>query len=112
MHGVLLTALYGVACILLFDWKATLSHALIFGLSLASVLVSQRSNSIVEALRRIREEKDGRLYFVLFFSAVAFGFGLYYGLGIARVVIETLLAFMFFLAFSTVGSYWGRDKAN
>ena len=108
-HTALLTAVYVAACFAVFDWRGVLSRALIFSVCLAAVLLAEKTESILNALRVIHAKTD-RLYFVLFFTCVTVAFGLYYGYGLLRTWVEAMLAFMFFLAFSAIGNHLNRNN--
>ncbi|MDZ4075203.1 MAG: hypothetical protein U1E04_10710 [Hylemonella sp.] len=106
---ILFGVLYGVVCSIDFDWKGVFSHTAIFSICMASILIAERTTSISRAVQAIHA-RSHRIYWTVFFASITVGVGVYYGYELLRALIEAVLAFMFFLAFSGIGNQLRRSK--
>jgi hypothetical protein len=92
------------------DPLAVLYRAAVFAAACAAILWATNSSSAVEAFRWFSVHRVTASYLFVFTLVMAVWF-LYGGVGIARVVVETVHAFFFFWACAVIGErYFGRQR--
>ena len=108
--ATLILSIAGVFVVSPVEPLAVLYRAAVFAAACAAILWATNSSSAVEALRWFPAHRVTASYLFVFTLVMAVWF-LYRGVGIARVVVETVHAFFFFWACAAVGErHFGRQR--